>query len=76
MNNMMKVNKDFVARTYHVKRGKWQAGSRMKDSTDINKTKYHSFIAGKKKCKKNKSKTITEDRINWPTDYRVDNKLK
>lgn len=45
----MKVNKDFVARTCHVERGKWQAGSRMKDSTDINKTKYHSFIAGKKK---------------------------
>lgn len=44
---MMKVNKDFVARTCRVKRGKWQAGSRMKDSTDINKTKYHSFIAGK-----------------------------
>lgn len=71
---MMKVNKDFVARTCRVKRGKWQAGSRIKDSTDINKTKYHSFIAGKKKC--NKRKTITENRINWPTDYRVDNKLK
>lgn len=56
MNNMMKVNKDFVARTCHVKRGKWRAGSRMKDSTDINKTKYHSFIAGKKNARKTKAK--------------------
>lgn len=56
MNNMMKVNKDFVARMCHVKRGKWRAGSRMKDSTDINKTKYHSFIAGKKNARKTKAK--------------------